>query len=331
MKQAESLASKVAISCDWYDASVQNADWVHILGEISDVLGCKSREIEGKRGYQRGFQLFDIEQGNHNNRCQIFAEFPDPNKPGKYLDRVYVTANGKSGGEVRDYLVGSLIEHNVKRYDSAVDLMITDRTFARRAMQIAKLCDGLKKHYHPQGTKTNGRTYLYNSRVKTALTSKNQRLPEAQIAFYEKGKQLAMKPNDQGEAWARLEMRWRPGKPETQLAAQAVEPADVWGAFQWTVDALFIGSGGQGAVDRIDLPRFQKSLPEVAEEMRKIRAMKTLQHMFSQYSRSYDTLVEILGKEQAQQIILNGFERVQPETQSAGELYEALYHPATQH
>lgn len=332
MQTPKSLASNVSAKplaiCDWYDASLPTGDYPMILSELAAALGCKVNEIPGKNGYERGFQLFDLQQGVHNNRCQVFTDFPD--RRGGYIERTYISANGSSGGLVRDFLNECNVTHQVKRYDSAIDLKLTDRQFLRRARQMAKFCAGLNKHHHPQGTVENGRTYYYNTRVKTALTSKNQKLPEAQIAFYEKAKQLQM-PISQGENWCRLEMRWRPDKPESRDAAAFVEPSDVWGAFEWTQTMVSLGTGGASAVDRIDLPRFKQSLPEVAEELRKIRAMKTLQHLSSQYGRTYDTLVELCGEDEADRLVLSAFKREREAMKPASEIYAELYETPTTH
>lgn len=317
MSHPESLAPKV--SCDWYDAAIPDGDFRALIGGLCEALQAQPRQVEGKHGYRDAVQLFATNEGVQESRAFIMDG--NPLSPG----RVYVSANGQSGGPARDFLIREGIEHVVKRYDSAVDLMMTDRAFARRSNQLVALCEAERKHYNPMGTVELGRSIYFNVRKKDALTSKHQKTPEAQVVFYEKGKQKGLV--DHGD-WKRIEMRLRPGKVEQAQAAALLEPAQVWGAFKWTAAMLEIATAGTLYSGDVSYPRFQMSLPEVAEEMRKIRAMKTLQHMSDQYGRTYDTLVELCGEEEADRLFLSAIKRQRDATEkSPMEMYQDLYRP----
>lgn len=315
-----------SISCDWYDAAIPEGNFKAIVDGLKEVLSpnddpCK---VAGKNGYQNAVQLVSTNEGVKESRAFILED--NPLSPG----RVYVSANGQAGGLARDFLIRNGIEHLVKRYDSAVDLSMTELTFSYRMAKLIRFIEDQKKPYNPQGTKEHGRTVMFNQRVKNALTSKNQKLPEAQVVFYEKGKEKGL-PDMQD--WKRIEMRLRPAKPDQQQAAGLLEPSEVWGAFKWTAAMLEIATAGSLYAGSAAYPRFQMSLPEVAEEMRKIRAMKTLQHMSDQYGRTYDTLVELCGEEEADRLFLSAIKRQrEPDAKTPMEMYQDLYRrPETAH
>lgn len=323
LNTSESLAPKV--SCDWYDAAIPEGDFRALVNGLAETLQADPRKIEGKHGYTNAVQLIATNEGVQESRAFIMEG--NPLSPG----RVYVSANGPSGGPSRDFLIREGVEHLVKRYDSAVDLRMSDRSFVRRSNQLVTLCEADRKHYNPMGTAELGRSYYFNVRAKDALTSKHQKLPEAQVVFYEKGKQKGLADHAD---WKRLEMRLRPAKPDQQQAAGLLEPSQVWGAFKWTAAMLEIASAGALYSGSAAYPRFQMSLPEVAEEMRKIRAMKTLQHMSDQYGRTYDTLVELCGEEEADRLFLSAIKRQrEPDAKSPMEMYQDLYaaKPVTAH
>lgn len=320
MSDPKSLEPKV--SCDWYDAAVPEGDFKALIGGLCEVLKTTPRQTEGKHGYRDAVQLLSTGEGVQESRAFVMDD--NPLSPG----RVYISANGPAGGPARDFLIREGIAHVVKRYDSAVDLSMSDRSFVRRSNQMIDLCTADRKHHHPQGTVEHGRSIYYNVRRKDALTSKHQKMPEAQVVFYEKGKQKGLA--DMGD-WKRIEMRLRPGKVEQAQAASLLEPAQVWGAFKWTSAMLEIATAGVVQAGPAAYPRFQMSLPEVAEEMRKIRAMKSLQHMASQYGRSYDTLAELCGEDEADRLVLAMLKRQREEQPSPSDMYAALYEPRTRH
>jgi DNA relaxase NicK len=213
------------------------------------------------------------------------------------------------------------IPHDVSRYDSAVDLVMSDGQFARRHSALVRLAGGIGKPIRPIGTVERGRTLELNAHVKTAISSPHKRLPEAQVMFYEKGKQLGADP-----AWKRVELRLRPGKPEAKLAAAALEPSAVWGVFQWTRDVLGCATQGMTSADPAEYPRFRVALPEVEAELRRIRAMKGLEQMAHQYGRTVETLVEFMGEDEAWELIRKRFRGERPE-QTPAEAYADLWAP----
>lgn len=310
------------VSCDWYDAGVPDGDFKAIIDGLSATLGAQPRRVDGKHGYDTAVQLFATGEGVQEARALVLTD--NPRSPG----RVFVSANGQSGGPARRFLLDQGITHLVNRYDAAVDLRMSDIAFRKRSNKMINLCREQKKAHHPMGTVEAGQTLYCNWRVKTALTSKNQKQPEAQVVFYEKGKQKGLADHLD---WKRVELRLRPQKEDAKAAATLIEPSDLWGVFKWTASMLEIATGGERAAGDVAYPRFQMTLPEVAEEMRKIRAMQTLKHLSSQYGRTYDTLVEICGEEEADRLVLAAFKRERAPQQDPAEMYQDLYRPSTQH
>ncbi|EXX75033.1 hypothetical protein RirG_045470 [Rhizophagus irregularis DAOM 197198w] len=95
---------------------------------------------------------------------------------------------------------------------------------------------------------------------------------------------------------------------------------------------LEIATGGERAAGDVAYPRFQMTLPEVEAEMVKIRTMKTIQHMVSQYGRTFEALKEIAGgREEALRILGDAFERIPEAIPDPNDLYQDLYRPTTQH
>lgn len=311
------------VSCDWYDAGVPDGDFKGIIDGLSAVLGAQPRRVDGKHGYETAVQLFATGEGVQESRALILTD--NPRSPG----RVFVSANGQSGGPARRFLLDEGITHLVNRYDAAVDLRMSDIAFTKRSNKMVKLARDLNKTHHPMGTPEAGQTFYFNWRVKTALTSKNQKQPEAQVVLYEKGKQKGLEDHLD---WKRCELRLRPQKEDAKAAACLIEPSQLWGAFKWTAAMLEIATGGERAAGNVAYPRFQMTLPEVEAEMVKIRTMKTIQHMVSQYGRTFEALKEIAGgREEALRILGDAFERIPEALPDPNDLYQDLYRPTTQH
>ena len=316
LQSLESLELKV--SCDWYDAGVPDGNFKFIVEGLCEALNTQPRAAIAKGGYETCVQLFDSNEGVQSSRAMIMVDHPM--SPG----RVRVSANGPSGGPAREFLLKEGINHEVSRYDSAVDVMMSDRSFARRSGQMVRFCTEQKKHYHPQGTVENGRTYEFNRRIKDGTTSVHQKQPEATVVFYEKGKQLGLADF---RDWKRAELRLRPQKEEARRAAAFMEPLDLWGSFKWTTTMLEIASAGCLQVPDAAYPRFRMSLPEVEEKMRLIRAMKTFEHMGSQYGRTYDTLADLVGEEEADRLALAFLKRQREVIKNfnAKEMYQSMF------
>ncbi len=304
------------VRCDWYDATVDG--WSHrdLVNGLCEDLGAMPRQVAPMRGYGSTIQLVDTSEGVQASRALILFDHP------KNPERVYVSANGESGPVARDFLIRNGLDHSCRRYDAAVDMRITDVAFTKRWNKMVLRCEEDSKNWSQVGSPITGRTLYCNMRRKTALTSKNVKPVEAQVVFYEKGKEKGI---DAMSDWKRVEMRLRPEKPEAQAAAALLEPSDVWGVFKWTAAMLEIATAGTLSASASAYPRFKMSLPEVEQEMRKIRAMKSLAHVGQQYSRTYETLREIVGEEEADRLWLDAVKYPHSDAETPAEMYAALY------
>lgn len=301
--------------CDWYTAGCPDGDFNALVGGLAETLNATPRRVDPKKGYQTVVALVDTTEGVQASHALVMTDHVQ--SPG----RVLVDANGEAGGPARRFLIDNGVTHTVNRYDSAIDLTLSDSAFGRRMAKLKRMCDEQRRP--TSFIQSTGRTMYYNVRQKTALTSPNQKKTEAELVFYEKGYQKNVDPT-----WKRLELRFRPAKPEAQAAAVNLEPAQVWGVFKWVRSMLDVATAGLAPADAVEFPRFQMSLPEVAEELRKMRALSTLDHMVEQYGRSYDTLVELMGEEEADRIMLAKFKRQHLDAQTPAQMYADLYKPA---
>lgn len=301
--------------CDWYDAAIPGVCHRAVVEGLSAELSARPTKAAPVRGYQSVVQLVDTGEGVQETRAFVMWDHP------KSPDRVYVSGNGPSGGVVRRFLVDNGLDHEVARYDSAVDVMMSERSFSYRFGMLQRFGSEKSKTPWPMGTREHGRTLMLNRRVKEATGSRNTKLPEAQTVFYEKGKQLAVCLE-----WKRIECRLRPQKPEAKAAASLLEPLDVWGAFTWTSEVLRIATAGELVCSAAAYPRFRMSLPDVQGELRRIRAMRTLEHMAGQYRRTYETLREIMGEDEADAAVLRALKGSRdPSEPSPQDAYAALY------
>jgi len=309
------LNSVSPAKCDWYTAGVADGDYRALVNGLAETLGAEPRRVAEKKGYGTVIALVDTTEGVQSSSALVMTDHPM--SPG----RVLIDANGEAGGPARSFLRDNGVIHTVNRYDSAIDCTLSDLAFGRRMVKMKRLCEEQKRP--TQLIESTGRTMYYNVRQKSVLSSPNQKKTEAELVFYEKGYQKGVCPT-----WKRLELRFRPSKPEAQSAAADLEPHEVWGVFKWVRGMVDVATAGLATANAVEFPRFQMGLPEVAEELRLMRANAALDHMASQYGRSYDTLVELLGEEEADRIFLAKIKRQREAVRSPSEMYQSLYQGA---
>jgi hypothetical protein len=300
--------------CDWLEANLSDVDPRPIIGELAQLLGARPAQAHPLRGYQQHVQLIDTTEAVQSVRCAVLWQHPES------PDRVRVSGNGPAGEVVRKYLSAAELPWSVARYDSAVDMLMDDTQFARRHGRLFRLCQKIDKPTRPIGCVQRGRTLELNAFVKTAVSSPHKGLPEAQVMFYEKGKQLGTHPE-----WKRVELRLRPGKPEAKAAASSFEPSAAWGAFGWTREVLRIATNGLVVAEASEYPRFRVALPEVEERLKRIRAMGAVQQMAKQYRRNVETLVEALGEDEAKELIWSLLRGERQPQDTPAQAYSALW------
>lgn len=306
----ESFEAKFGV-VDWYDCAVPDACPKHIANGIAEALGVSVRVAAPKHGYLSALQLFDTAEGVQSSRGFVLFDHPK-------TENVYVSANGPAGGVARHWIKSRFPDHYVKRFDVALDRLLSDRENTIRYNKIVRICEKFKKFYVPVGTKEAGRSLQMNWRKTDALSSRNLKPPEMQAVLYDKGLQKGENPD-----WRRLELRLRPHDREHSLQASKWEPCDVLGRYEWSkavVDA-YLGSGGE-------VPRtgsFRVPPEKVADAVLEVRTMKTLEHMLTQYGGMIDTLASIVGPDEAWTWMRRVHEQGDGDGRSALERYQDLY------
>lgn len=296
---------------DWYDCAVPDACPKHIANGIAEALGVSVRISTPKHGYLSALQLFDTAEGAQASRGFVLFDHPKS-------ENVYVSANGPAGAVARDWIRSRFPDHYVKRFDVALDRILSDRENTIRYNRIVKICDKFNKFYVPVGTKEAGRSLQMNWRKTDALSSKNLKPPEMQAVLYDKGLQKGENPD-----WRRLELRLRPHDKEHSLQASKWDPCDVLGRYQWSKAVVEAYLAGGAEVPPTG--SFRVAPEKVAQAVLEVRTMKTLEHMLTQYGGMIDTLATIVGPDEAWNWMRRVHEQGDGDPRSALERYQDLY------